>query len=134
MAQFFYCIEKIKSFVAYGRREDNKDSKLSIEIIALNPAYLAFAALGLIWGTNFMFMKWASVDISASQIVFLRTLFGFLPILAMALFRGELKWRHLRHAHHWLILHGRYTCLARRPLCEKCIINDLCLWPGKTIA
>jgi endonuclease-3 len=37
------------------------------------------------------------------------------------------------HAHHWLILHGRYTCLARRPLCEKCLINDLCRWPEKTI-
>jgi endonuclease-3 len=36
------------------------------------------------------------------------------------------------HAHHWLILHGRYTCLARKPLCEKCIIADLCEWPGKT--
>jgi endonuclease-3 len=36
------------------------------------------------------------------------------------------------HAHHWLILHGRYTCLARKPLCEKCIISDLCQWPGKT--
>ena len=35
------------------------------------------------------------------------------------------------HAHHWLILHGRYTCIARRPLCEKCIIADLCKWPGK---
>ncbi|HXW40218.1 MAG TPA: endonuclease III [Xanthobacteraceae bacterium] len=38
------------------------------------------------------------------------------------------------HAHHWLILHGRYTCLARRPLCEKCIIADLCKWSGKTVA
>src|SRR5262249_50696221 len=37
-----------------------------------------------------------------------------------------------RHAHHWLILHGRYTCIARKPLCEKCIIADLCKWPGKT--
>ncbi|MDI3469496.1 MAG: Endonuclease III [Pseudolabrys sp.] len=37
------------------------------------------------------------------------------------------------HAHHWLILHGRYTCVARKPLCEKCIINDLCKWPGKII-
>ena len=37
------------------------------------------------------------------------------------------------HAHHWLILHGRYTCVARRPLCEKCIITDLCQWPGKTV-
>jgi endonuclease-3 len=38
-----------------------------------------------------------------------------------------------RHAHHWLILHGRYICLARKPLCEKCLIADLCKWPGKTI-
>ncbi len=38
-----------------------------------------------------------------------------------------------RHAHHWLILHGRYTCVARRPLCETCIIADLCKWPGKTV-
>ena len=37
-----------------------------------------------------------------------------------------------RHAHHWLILHGRYVCLARRPLCEQCLIADLCKWPGKT--
>ena len=40
--------------------------------------------------------------------------------------------KYLLNAHHWLILHGRYTCLARRPLCEKCIIADLCKWPGKT--
>lgn len=39
----------------------------------------------------------------------------------------------MRHAHHWLILHGRYTCIARRPLCERCIINDLCRWPEKTV-
>lgn len=31
-----------------------------------------------------------------------------------------------RHAHHWLILHGRYTCTARRPKCDECIISDLC--------
>ncbi len=35
------------------------------------------------------------------------------------------------HAHHWLILHGRYICKAVRPLCEQCLINDLCRWPGK---
>ena len=38
-----------------------------------------------------------------------------------------------RHAHHWLILHGRYTCVARKPLCERCIIANLCQWPGKTV-
>jgi endonuclease-3 len=41
--------------------------------------------------------------------------------------------KYLLHAHHWLILHGRYVCTARRPLCEKCIIADLCKWPGKTV-
>ncbi len=40
--------------------------------------------------------------------------------------------KYKRHAHHWLILHGRYICVARRPLCEKCPIADLCKWPGKT--
>ncbi|WER50809.1 DMT family transporter [Cupriavidus sp. WKF15] len=70
----------------------------------MNPAYLAFAALGLIWGTNFIFMKWASVYLTASQIVFLRVLFGFLPLLACALFTGALKWRHLRHAHHFVVM------------------------------
>lgn len=34
--------------------------------------------------------------------------------------------RFLQHAHHWLILHGRYVCTARAPKCEKCIIFDLC--------
>jgi endonuclease III len=38
------------------------------------------------------------------------------------------------HAHHWLILHGRYTCVARKPRCEVCLINDLCRWPEKTVA
>jgi endonuclease-3 len=40
--------------------------------------------------------------------------------------------KYKRHAHHWLILHGRYVCVARRPLCEKCLIADLCKWPGKS--
>jgi endonuclease-3 len=39
-----------------------------------------------------------------------------------------------RHAHHWLILHGRYVCVARRPLCEKCLIADLCRYPAKPLA
>jgi endonuclease-3 len=35
-------------------------------------------------------------------------------------------------AHHWLILHGRYTCKARKPMCPECVINDLCEFKGKT--
>jgi endonuclease-3 len=37
-----------------------------------------------------------------------------------------------QHAHHWLILHGRYTCLARKPRCPECIIADLCDYRHKT--
>jgi len=37
-----------------------------------------------------------------------------------------------RDAHHWLILHGRYVCKARRPECERCIVIDLCSFRGKT--
>jgi len=37
-----------------------------------------------------------------------------------------------KHAHHWLILHGRYICKARKPMCPTCIINDLCPYEEKT--
>ncbi len=40
--------------------------------------------------------------------------------------------RYLEHAHHWLILHGRYVCKARAPLCARCVIADLCRFPDKT--
>lgn len=39
------------------------------------------------------------------------------------------QYRH--NAHHWLILHGRYVCTARRPRCPECLIRDLCEFPGK---
>ena len=37
-----------------------------------------------------------------------------------------------RHAHHWLILHGRYVCTARKPKCPECAVRDLCAYPAKT--
>jgi endonuclease-3 len=39
---------------------------------------------------------------------------------------------YLKDAHHWLLLHGRYVCVARVPACPKCIIKDLCEYPDKT--
>lgn len=42
--------------------------------------------------------------------------------------------QYRRHAHHWLILHGRYTCKARRPECWRCIVADLCAFEPKTPA
>jgi endonuclease III len=38
---------------------------------------------------------------------------------------------YLRHAHHWLILHGRYVCQARKPRCDVCVVSDLCTSPDK---
>jgi len=40
--------------------------------------------------------------------------------------------KYKRGAHHWLILHGRYTCLARKPGCPECVIRDLCEYEAKT--
>jgi len=37
------------------------------------------------------------------------------------------------HAHHWLILHGRYVCKARKPECPSCVVNDLCGYKAKTL-
>jgi endonuclease-3 len=39
---------------------------------------------------------------------------------------------YLQHAHHWLILHGRYVCKARKPDCPSCIVNDVCGYKAKT--
>ena len=39
---------------------------------------------------------------------------------------------YLQHAHHWLILHGRYVCKARKPDCPACLVNDLCGYKAKT--
>ena len=42
--------------------------------------------------------------------------------------------RYRLHAHHWLILHGRYVCKAAKPLCQRCIIRDICRFEDKTAA
>ena len=45
--------------------------------------------------------------------------------------RVPAKWK--KGAHHWMILHGRYVCKARKPECGKCVISDLCLFKAKTL-
>ena len=40
---------------------------------------------------------------------------------------------YLKDAHHWLILHGRYTCKARKPNCPECVVRDLCAFRDKTL-
>jgi len=41
--------------------------------------------------------------------------------------------RYKKDAHHWLILHGRYTCIARKPRCGSCVIEDLCAFKDKNL-
>lgn len=41
--------------------------------------------------------------------------------------------KYMQHAHHWLILHGRYTCIARKPKCGECVIADLCDYKDKNV-
>jgi endonuclease III len=40
--------------------------------------------------------------------------------------------KYKRNAHHWLILHGRYVCKARKPECPRCVVNEICAYPAKT--
>ncbi|WP_016855115.1 DMT family transporter [Halomonas smyrnensis] len=67
-------------------------------------AYAALAALGIIWGSNFIFMKWATDVISPTQTVFLRVLFGFLPLALVAWRAGVLSRDQLRHLPHFAVM------------------------------
>jgi endonuclease III len=58
---------------------------------------------------------------------------GTTPDAVEAAFLAIIPPEYLFHAHHWLILHGRYTCKARKPECQKCIIADLCKSDEKTV-
>src|SRR5262245_35910621 len=72
---------------------------------------IAFGALGLIWGSNFIFMKWAAETISPEQITLLRVLFGLFPVLAYGLVRDVYRRTHLRHAPHFLVMSVLATSL-----------------------
>lgn len=68
-------------------------------------AYFAFVLLGVIWGSNFIFMKWAADYITPQQVAFLRVVFGFVPLLIFALIRGEiLHPRPYCHIHHFVVM------------------------------
>jgi len=59
---------------------------------------------------------------------------GKTPLAVEQLLEARVPERYARHAHHWLILHGRYTCIARKPQCPECVVRDLCEYPAKTTA
>ena len=56
---------------------------------------------------------------------------GKTPIIVEKKLLNTIPKQYLQDAHHWLILHGRYTCKARSPNCKKCIINDICPYPNR---
>ncbi|BBE73965.1 endonuclease III [Oharaeibacter diazotrophicus] len=58
---------------------------------------------------------------------------GRTPLDVERAFERVVPARYMRHAHHWLILHGRYVCKARKPECERCAIADLCKSPEKRV-
>lgn len=65
---------------------------------------IAFVALGVIWGSNFIYMKMAANLISPLQIVFFRVLFGFVPVVIYAYLKGSLRRQHLRHIGHFFVM------------------------------
>lgn len=66
--------------------------------------FIAFIALGIIWGSNFIYMKLASEYILALQIVFLRVFFGFLPVFCYALWFRKLQFWHLKYSFNFFIM------------------------------
>ncbi|MGI9222409.1 MAG: DMT family transporter [Woeseiaceae bacterium] len=71
-------------------------------------ALFAWLALGVVWGSNFIFMKWATDYISPLQVVLARVIFGFLPVFFYALANKQLRFSHLRHGGHFTAM----ACLA----------------------
>ena len=66
--------------------------------------YAAFVLLGLFWGSNFTYMKWAAALISPAQITLLRVFFGFLPLACAAWYKGVINCSQLRHLPHFLVM------------------------------
>jgi drug/metabolite transporter (DMT)-like permease len=70
----------------------------------MKKTYVAFLLLGVFWGSNFIYMKWAGEVITASQIALLRVLFAFIPICGLACYRKVLRLQQIRYVHHFAIL------------------------------
>ena len=59
---------------------------------------------------------------------------GKTPLAVETALEKKVPKHYLLHAHHWLILHGRYVCKARKPDCPACVVSDLCKYKAKTVA
>ncbi|WP_228711640.1 DMT family transporter [Arcobacter arenosus] len=67
-------------------------------------AIFIFLLLGIIWGSNFIYMKLATVYISELQVVFLRVLFGFIPVLIYTIYKKTMRIEHFKYAFHFFIM------------------------------
>ncbi len=56
---------------------------------------------------------------------------GKTPLAVEKALAARIPEEFLRHAHHWLVLHGRYVCTARKPKCASCPVFDVCKWPER---
>lgn len=65
---------------------------------------IAFWLLGIIWGSNFIYMKMAAEIITPLQVVLFRVLFGFIPVLIYAYFSKKLSLQHFKYTHHFLVM------------------------------
>ncbi|WP_028203851.1 DMT family transporter [Paraburkholderia nodosa] len=74
--------------------------------------YTAFLLLGLFWGSNFIYMKSAAPFISPGQISFLRVLFGFIPLAALAWRQGVLRLGQIRYLHHFSMMAALATAFS----------------------
>src|ERR1700722_4389852 len=74
--------------------------------------YPAFVFLGLIWGSNFIYMKWAAAFISPAQIVLLRVFFGFVPLAFAAWHKRVIKRSQARHLPHFLVMGAVATAFS----------------------
>ena len=63
-----------------------------------------FLGLGIIWGSNFIYMKMAAVYIDPMQVVFYRVLFGFIPVFLYAMYKNTIKLEHLKYSFHFFIM------------------------------
>ena len=74
----------------------------------ISRAALAWLLLGLIWGTNFVFIKWSTQAVSPMQVALVRVIAGFVTVAAYALITKQLRISHLRHSLHFIVM----ACLA----------------------
>lgn len=58
---------------------------------------------------------------------------GATPLAVELALEKKVPAHYKRHAHHWLILHGRYVCKARKPDCPNCVVREICQFKGKTL-